>query len=101
MTICYILTPEWRETEGMADPVGDVIVLLAAAVLTLAAIMTAALMARAARRRRALAEASRPARLKAEADYLDRYVRRLDQAAADADLDRLETERKSRKWDGS
>lgn len=80
---------------------GDVIALLAAAVLALAAIVTAALMARAARRRKALAKASRPARLQAEADYLDRYVSRLDQATADADLDRLETERESRKWDGS
>lgn len=79
----------------------DVLALLAAAVLALAAIVTAAVMARTARRRKALAEASRPARLKSEADYLDRYVRRLDQATADADLDRLENERKSRQWDGS
>lgn len=79
---------------------GDVLVLLAGAVLAVAAIVTAALMARKARRRRALAEASRPARLKSEADYLDRYVSRLNQAAEDADLDRLENERKSQ-WDGS
>lgn len=80
---------------------GDVIALLAAAVLALAAVVTAALMIRAARRRKALAEEQRPARLKSEADYLDRYVRRLGQATADADLDRLENERKSQEWDGS
>ena len=80
---------------------GDVLVLLAGAVLAAAAIMTAALMARTARRRSALARATRETRLKSEADYLDSYVRRLDQAAADADLDSLENERKSRKWDGS
>jgi len=79
----------------------DVLALLAAAVLVLAAAVAGALMVRASRRRRALAEAGRPARLQAEADYLDRYVRDLDQAAADGDIERLENERKSRKWDGS
>jgi len=80
--------------------VADVIVLFLGALIVLGASATAAVMVRASRRRRALAAASRPARLKAEADYLDQYVRRLDQAAADGDLDRLESERKSRKWDG-
>lgn len=71
----------------------DVLILLAAAILTLGAGLAVALIARAARRRRQLAARERPARLQAELDRTNDYIRRLGQAATDDELDRLERER--------
>jgi hypothetical protein len=73
--------------------VADVIVIFVAFVLTLAAATITGFLIVTARRRQALAK-------KFEGDYLDSYVRRLDQAVTDEDLNRLEKERKSRGWDG-
>jgi hypothetical protein len=74
--------------------VADVLILLAAAVLTLGAGVTVALIARAGRRQRQLAARDKPARLQEELDGIDDYIRRLDQAAMDDELTRLERERK-------
>jgi hypothetical protein len=74
----------------------DVLILLAAAILTLGASVAVALIARTAGRRRRRAERERPARLRAELDGIDDYIRRLGQAATDDDLDRLERENDKR-----
>ena len=80
---------------------GDVLGLLAIAVLALLAVLAVAQMAATARRRRQLAARERPGRLKRELDEVNDYIRRLDQAATDDDLNRLERERGNGKWDGS
>lgn len=81
---------------------GDVLGLLAIAVLTLCAALAVAQMARTARRRRELAASEKPERLRREIAGIDDYIRRLDQAATDDDLNRLERERKANPpWDGS
>jgi hypothetical protein len=74
----------------------DVLILLAAAILTLAAATAVAVIAREGRRRPPLAARERPARLQAELDGIDDYIRRLGQAATDDDLDRLERENDKR-----
>jgi hypothetical protein len=74
----------------------DVLILLAAAILTLAAATAVAVIAREGRRRRRPAARERPARLQAELDGIDDYIRRLGQAATDDDLDRLERENDKR-----
>lgn len=71
----------------------DVLILLAAAILTLGAGMAVALIARTGRRRHQLAARERPGRLQAELDRTNDYIRRLGQAATDDDINRLERER--------
>ncbi len=78
----------------------DIIALFAAFVFVLATSLAVALVLIAERRQRQLAQAQRKARFRSESAYLDSYIRRLGQAATDADLNRLEAERKSQKWDG-
>lgn len=70
----------------------DVLILLAAAILTLGAGLAVTVIARTGRRRRQLAARERPARLQAELDRTNDYIRRLGQAATDDELDRLERE---------
>jgi hypothetical protein len=74
---------------------GDVLILFAAALLTLGGAVTAALTVRSGRRRRALAGRDRPRRLQQELRDLDDYIRRVNQATADEQIDRLEQERKN------
>lgn len=75
----------------------DVVLVFIAFVLLIAGAVTAGLMIRAAR----IAEAKRRAQLPPEAQYLDSYTDRLNQAQTVADIERLEKERKSQRWDGS
>lgn len=78
----------------------DVIVLFAAALLTLAGAVTALAVARAGRHRRALAERGRMRRQREELARVDDYIRRVSQATTDEQLDRLDDERKHNGWAG-
>jgi hypothetical protein len=80
--------------------VADVLILFIAALAVLAGAFAVALVIRSGRRRRALAEADRPRRAEREIAGIDDYLRRLSQAAAGEEIDRLESERKRKQWDG-
>ena len=73
----------------------DVIILFAAALAVLGGAVAIALTVRSGRRRRELERRRRPARLRAELDQIDQRIRRVNQATADADLDRLEQPKES------
>lgn len=68
----------------------DVLILFTAAMLTLAGGIVLALTVRSGQRRRALEARRRPAMLRAELDRTNQRIRRIDQAATDAELDRLD-----------
>ena len=79
----------------------DAVIIFIAFVLVLTAVTAAALMIRSARQRAELTAGHEQEQLAAESDYLDSYRDRLDQAKTVTDIERLEHERKSRRWDGS
>jgi hypothetical protein len=68
----------------------DVILLFCAALLALGGTAAMALTVRYGRRRQALERHARPARLRRELDEINERIRQVNQAATDADLDRLE-----------
>ena len=68
----------------------DVLLLFLAALLVLGGGTAVILISRAGRRKRALGRRDRPARLRAELNEIDQRIRRVNQAATDAELDRLE-----------
>jgi hypothetical protein len=77
----------------------DVLLLFLAALLAIGGGLAVTIIARAGRRKRALEARDRPRRLRQELNQIDQYIRQLDQAAADDDIDRLGRER-NREWDG-
>lgn len=72
----------------------DVLILFAAALIVLIGAGALVLIARAGRRRRAVAERDRPARSRRLLAETNDLIRRIDQAATDDELDRLDSERK-------
>lgn len=68
----------------------DVLILALGAVIVMAGSLAVALVVRAGKRGQALERQQRPARLRAELDQIDQRIRRVNQAATDAELDRLE-----------
>ena len=68
----------------------DVLLLFLAAMAILGGVVALTLVTHAGRRRKALERRRRPARLRAELDQIDQRIRRVNQAATDADLDRLD-----------
>jgi hypothetical protein len=78
--------------------VGDVILLFVAFVVVLVGAVPVMLTVRAARRKRALEPRIREKRIRAENEYLDRYLARLDQAEDGTEIDCLEEEKDDRKW---
>jgi len=70
--------------------VADVLLLFAAALCVLGGGAALVLIVRSGRRRRELERHQRPRRLQAELDEISQRIRRIDQAATDAELDRLE-----------
>jgi hypothetical protein len=73
--------------------------LAVAVLLVIGGAAVTALVISVGRRRQALERRQRPARLRRELEDISNYIRRVDQAAADADLDRLEQDRENDKWD--
>lgn len=76
----------------------DVALLFLAFVIILVSIVPVMLIVRAIRRKRALASRTREKRIRAENQYLDRYLARLDQAEDGTEIDCLEEEKDNRKW---
>ena len=68
----------------------DVLLLFAAALAVLGGGVAVALTVRSGRRKREMEYRERPGRLRAELDQIDQRIRRVNQAATDADLDRLD-----------
>ena len=68
----------------------DVILLFAAALFVLGGGVAVAVTIGAGRARRELERRRRPAMLRAELGQIDQRIRQVNQAATDADLDRLE-----------
>ena len=68
----------------------DALLLFLAALLVLGGGTALAVTVRWNRHRDALERRDRPARLRAELDQIDRRIRQVNQAATDAELDRLE-----------
>ena len=75
--------------------------LFLAALLVLGGGVALAVAVRWNRRRTALERRDRPVRLRAELDQIDRRIRQVNQAATDAELDRLEQLKEQKRWDGS
>lgn len=68
----------------------DVLILALGAVIVMAGGLVLAVIVRTGKRNRALERRQRPARLRAELDQIDQRIRRVNQAATDAELDRLD-----------
>ena len=68
----------------------DVLILAFGAVIVIAGSLALALIVRAGRREQALERRQRPVQLRAELDQIDQRIRRVNQAATDAELDRLD-----------
>jgi len=71
----------------------DVVLLFVAAVLVLGGGVVTAAVVRAGRRRRALEERGRPRRLRADLRATDDYIRRVNEALSEDDLDSMERKR--------
>ena len=68
----------------------DVLLLFLGALIVLGGGVAVAFTVRSGRRRQAVERRQRPARLRAELDQIDQRIRQVNQAATDAELDRLE-----------
>jgi hypothetical protein len=82
----------------------DVFLLFLAAVMVLGTGVAVPLAVRSGRRRKAarreLERRERPRRLRAELAETEDFIRRVGQATADDELDRLEESRENLRWDG-
>lgn len=68
----------------------DVLLLFVAALFVLGATVTAGVITRQGQRKRALERQDRPRRLRQELAATEDYIRQVNQATADEELDRLE-----------
>ncbi len=68
----------------------DVILLFVAALFVIGGVVAIAVTIGTGRRRREVERSQEPARLRAELDQIDQRIRRVNQAATDADLARLD-----------
>lgn len=74
----------------------DVLILFSGALIVIAGAVTVAFIARNARAQRRLAEQARPRLLQQRLTETEDFIRRVRQATTDAELDRLDSERKHR-----